>query len=208
MAAPVWTNGYPLIGVVAPTTVEVKTKTNLAGNSYAIAVTHGSAAPTSALVKSGSPAGFVSRVTIPMTAANTEYSGDITGLTSGTIYDIYAVAEDSTPTLQAAPRLLFYGVSLGGLSVIDSTDVARDAFPTLAVRFGGLSAINSSLQGITGITVYSSMAEIFKAAAAQGIITASPYSSSASRVADINSALSLSPSPYDSKPSVVGAWLL
>jgi hypothetical protein len=65
----------------------------------------GATAPTAAQVKAGTDnagAPALKSGTIPVTA-NTEATAPVTGLTADTTYDVYFVAEDAVPNLQAAP---------------------------------------------------------------------------------------------------------
>ena len=71
----------------------------------------GSTAPDAAQVKAGVDYGAVTVInygSIVLSAADTENTADITGLSPSTAYDVYFVAEDDegTPNLQANQKFL------------------------------------------------------------------------------------------------------
>jgi hypothetical protein len=107
---PTWAGSYPKAGTIAGTSAQFLAKTNEAGKAYFVVVPHLAAAPSSAQVKAGQNAagvsvavGFSANVAF---AANTEASFSSSGLTPSTSYDVYLVAEDLVPNLQAAPVMV------------------------------------------------------------------------------------------------------
>jgi hypothetical protein len=107
-----------------------------------VVVPNGAAAPSSAQVKAGQnaagnpvAAGFSGNVAI---TANTQVSFSASNLTSGTAYDVYIVAQDAVPNLQAAPVKL------------DITTVAQ---PTPNWSRYDLTSVNGAAIGDTKIFV-------------------------------------------------------
>lgn len=105
---PVNTAGYPKIGNITPTSLELLTSIDEAGISYYVLIPAvGSAAPTTpAQVKSGldgngNPAFKSGTIT---NTANTQAAATISGLDPLTAYNIYVVSQDAAtpPNLQAA----------------------------------------------------------------------------------------------------------
>jgi len=80
-------------------------KTVVKGTAYYVVLADGATAPNAAEVKAGTAAGGGSAIangSISLTA-NTENTAAVTGLTAETAYDVYFVAEDAVPNLQASP---------------------------------------------------------------------------------------------------------
>ncbi len=100
---PNWESGYPQIANIGSTSFDLKVKINESGKVYYAVVSDGSAALTSAQVKSGT--GFIKAGNSDV-IANTEATLSITGLNSNTSYDVYVVAEDNVPNLMASPTKL------------------------------------------------------------------------------------------------------
>ena|GEM_PF-578160 len=96
---PTWIANYPKTADVTTTGFKLLAKTNESGKAYYVLMADGAAAPSVANVKSGTGAIKHGQITLQ---ANIEASITITGLTSGTAYDIYVVAEDAIPNLQTA----------------------------------------------------------------------------------------------------------
>lgn len=108
---PVWTSSYPKTANVESTTLDVVANMDEEGIAYYVVLTDGATAPTSAEVKAGTGsggAGVEASGNIIVTAATTDFSDNVTGLTASTAYDIYVVAEDdeTSPNLQASPELV------------------------------------------------------------------------------------------------------
>ena len=106
--APSWTSGWPKANAATQTGFTARVNTSAAGNAYYVVLPSGATAPSSAQVKAGqdntSTAVAANRKgTITVSAAATEYTAAVSGLTGGTTYDVYYVAEDGTPNLQSTP---------------------------------------------------------------------------------------------------------
>jgi hypothetical protein len=107
---PVWAGSYPKAGTIGGTTAQFLVETNENGKAYFVVVPHGAGAPTSVQVRAGQnsasvsvAAGFSGNVAF---ASNTEANFSASGLTPSTSYDVYLVAEDLVPNLQAAPVMI------------------------------------------------------------------------------------------------------
>jgi endonuclease/exonuclease/phosphatase family metal-dependent hydrolase len=108
---PIFTATYPIVNLTAATGFTVRTNLDEAGQTYFVVLPSGSTAPSSAQVKNGQDGSGASlttnlKGTINVAAGNTEYTAVVNGLTPVTAYDIYFVAEDNTPNLQATPTMV------------------------------------------------------------------------------------------------------
>ncbi|MFD0717055.1 putative Ig domain-containing protein [Paenibacillus sp. GCM10027626] len=96
---------YPKWATESETTVQVLSKANKQGRLYAIAVLLNEPSPTAAQVKAGknsNNSNALSFSQIPF-AADAEIILQLNGLTAGTDYDIYVVAEDNNGNIQSLP---------------------------------------------------------------------------------------------------------
>lgn len=105
---PAWTATWPKAGQLSPTSITVRAQTNETGTAYYVVLADGATAPSAAQVKAGTdsanaPAGASGTLAL---TADTEATGPVTGLTADTSYDVYLVAEDAVPNLQASPVLV------------------------------------------------------------------------------------------------------
>ena len=105
---PTFTSSYPKTGNVLSSGFDVLTNLNEAGKTYFVVLANNATAPTSTQVKNGQDdtGNAVSsnlKGTITNTAASTEYSLSVTGLSAGTDYDVYAVVDDNVGNLQPSP---------------------------------------------------------------------------------------------------------
>jgi hypothetical protein len=104
-----YTSGWPKADNPTAGGFTAKTKTNVGGKTYFVVLAQGATAPSSAQVKAGQDASGNSLASnlygsITATSAETDYTTAVTGLSSGTSYDVYFVAEDeSGKNLQASP---------------------------------------------------------------------------------------------------------
>jgi len=102
---PEWTATWPKVDTQTTTGFTVRANTNEDGTAYYVVLADGATAPSAAEVKAGTAAGGGSALangSISLTA-NNENTAAVTGLTAGTAYDVYFVAEDDVPNLQASP---------------------------------------------------------------------------------------------------------
>lgn len=105
---PTWVSGWPKVDTQTIDSFTVRARTDEAGAAYYVVLAGGSAAPDANQVKAatdgvGAPA--IDSGSLVLTA-NIEATASVTGLTRTTSYDVYVVAEDAVPNLQAAPELV------------------------------------------------------------------------------------------------------
>ncbi|MCA6381841.1 MAG: choice-of-anchor J domain-containing protein [Cytophagales bacterium] len=105
---PSFTATYPKISNLTSSGFDLITNHNEIGKTYLVILPNNAAAPTSAQVKSGQdatgaslPSNLVGSVYV--TVINFEYAISVAGLSDNTDYDVYAVAEDLIPNIQATP---------------------------------------------------------------------------------------------------------
>jgi len=108
ITAPDWIATWPQAEQLSPTSITVRAQTNETGTAYYVVLADGATAPSAAQVKAGndssnSPATVAGNLAL---TANTEATGPVTGLTADTSYDVYFIAEDAVPNLQATPVLI------------------------------------------------------------------------------------------------------
>ncbi|WP_379135385.1 hypothetical protein, partial [Paenibacillus sp. sgz500958] len=131
----------PNVSNVAATAFDLSASIDEAGKIYYVVVGDGQTAPTAAQVKSGVT---YSGVSILASGSNIVGSGpyshtfNVSGLTSGTAYDVYAVAEDDEglPNLQGAPVKLDV-----------STLVVQAAPVASSVSISGTAQVGQTLTG-------------------------------------------------------------
>lgn len=106
--------GYPAVSSITAGGFTLAVKSNEAGEAHYVVVPDGTAAPTSAMVSAAAGGGTytdadgatvtpAATASITVTAADTEYTDDITGLDGQTAYDVYVVLEDGDNALQSSP---------------------------------------------------------------------------------------------------------
>lgn len=165
---PTFTSGYPSINSILPTGFTVTTNLDELGKTYFVVLASGATAPSSLQVKSGQDAGsntLASNLvgTINVTSAASEFTSAVTGLNSSTAYDVYVVAEDNVPNLQASPSKLivstetqfvenfntcdgtasFTHFSITGAQVWGCTDFGRASSKGMRMNgFAGTSKVN------------------------------------------------------------------
>ncbi len=105
---PSFTSNYPSIANFTASGFDLFTNLNESGKTYFVVLPDGASAPSSSQVKNGQNASGVSVASgysgfIDVAAGSTEYSTTLSGLNSGTDYDVYVVAEDAVPNLQNSP---------------------------------------------------------------------------------------------------------
>ena len=108
LTAPSFENSTPSSSSITQTGFTLGTDIDEAGTIYYVVVPDGASAPSSAQVKAGTDASNGSPIANASQAVSTggfTHDFSVTGLTAGTAYDVYVVAEDDedTPNLQASP---------------------------------------------------------------------------------------------------------
>jgi endonuclease/exonuclease/phosphatase family metal-dependent hydrolase len=104
--APTFTTTFPKVTNVTTTAFNVESAINEAGKTYYVVVANNAPAPTAAQVKAGldgagNPLTGTFKGTLEHSAANVSVVAQVTGITILTDYDVYFVAEDIIPNLQA-----------------------------------------------------------------------------------------------------------
>ena len=126
---PEWVSGWPKADTATSNGFTVRAKANEAGNAYYVVVAAGASAPTAAQVKAGYDSTGSSALrsgTLALTV-DTENSDLVTGLSPGTSYDVWFVAEDGVSNLQADPSKVIVTVNPGAVSAANSTATASPA---------------------------------------------------------------------------------
>ena len=102
---PVWTATWPQVNTLTTTGLTARAKTNEAGIAYYVVLSGGATAPSAAQVKAGTDStGAAAPKSGNMAlTANAEAIAAVTGLSPGTTYDVWFVAQDAVPNLQASP---------------------------------------------------------------------------------------------------------
>lgn len=106
--APSFENSTPAVSGTSNSQTTLTVRLDEIGTAYYVVVADGAGAPSSAQVKDGQDSGGSAASfsgSIIINSASQDFDDDITGLSSGTAYDIYVVAEDDegTPNLQSNP---------------------------------------------------------------------------------------------------------
>jgi len=102
---PNWIATWPQVDGVTATGGTARAQIDEDGTAYYVVLADGAAAPSSAQVEAGNDAGdspALQSGSIALTAT-TEGTDAISGLTENTAYDVYFVAKDGVPNLQASP---------------------------------------------------------------------------------------------------------
>ncbi len=105
---PSFTATYPKISNLASSGFDLITNLNEIGKTYLVILPNNATAPSSAQVKNGQDATGASLAanligSINVTVINFEYAIAVAGLSDNTDYDVYVVAEDLIPNIQATP---------------------------------------------------------------------------------------------------------
>ncbi|MEQ8237781.1 MAG: lamin tail domain-containing protein [Cyclobacteriaceae bacterium] len=127
VSPPSWTSGYPFLINYTNTSFDIIGQINEAGTVYFVVLLDGSTAPSSAEVKAGTGSAGASTATNGFNAAalTTDVTLSISGLSSGTDYNVYVVAEDdeTNPNLQASPVRLDFPIKVAITEFINDPDV-------------------------------------------------------------------------------------
>lgn len=108
---PAFENSTPSSSLITQTGFTLATDINEAGTIYYVVVADGASVPTSTQVKAGTGSGGSGQITSGNAVVSTgsfTNNFSVTGLSAGSTYDIYVVAEDDegSPNLQISPTLL------------------------------------------------------------------------------------------------------
>ncbi|MEJ8553761.1 S-layer homology domain-containing protein [Tepidibacter sp. Z1-5] len=102
---PIDASGYPKVDKTTTDGFTVRAKANENGTAYYVVVANGVTAPSSSEVKAGTASGGGAALKSGSISlnANTEGTSAVTGLSSGTDYDVYVVSQDSLANIQSSP---------------------------------------------------------------------------------------------------------
>ncbi|MGY3090484.1 hypothetical protein ACVWYF_003539 [Hymenobacter sp. UYAg731] len=103
------TPASPSASTITATSFLLSSNINEVGKTYYVVLPSGATAPTAAQVKAGkNAAGTVVTLSgnFANPTANTAATSTVSSLTASTDYDVYVVAEDAVPNLQASPVLV------------------------------------------------------------------------------------------------------
>ncbi len=162
--APEWIETWPQAAQLSSTSITVHAQTNEAGTAYYVVLPGGATPPPGAeQVKAGTDGNGALALksgNLPL-IANTEATGTVTDLTADTTYDVYFVAEDGVPNLQASPSMVSVSLVSTGMVIWDpvqpltgSTDIVTTGLTNVAgANFGittGTTTIVNNGVGETG----------------------------------------------------------
>ncbi len=105
LVAPAFQNATPGLSGTTDSATTLAVRLNETGTAYYVVVADGAAAPSAAQVKAGqnnAGAAALKSGSINISNNSADFTTNISGLTAGTSYDIYVVAEDSATNLQAS----------------------------------------------------------------------------------------------------------
>ncbi|MCH7226807.1 GDSL-type esterase/lipase family protein [Haloferula sp. A504] len=146
---PAWIAGWPQVDGVTTTGATARARIDETGTAYFVVVADGDPAPSAAQVKAGddssnSPAIAGGSIAL---SADTESTAAITGLTPGTTYDVYFVAEDdaTAPNLQTNPALV-----IGITTQTPSPSIVFYDFEDASLDNPTTEATNTSSSTMTG----------------------------------------------------------
>ncbi|WP_262383883.1 lamin tail domain-containing protein [Hymenobacter lutimineralis] len=129
---PTFATGSPSTSAPTGTGFTLSSTINEVGKTYYVVLADGATAPTAAQVKAASGTPLASgNFTNP--TANTAATSVVGGLSASTAYDVYVVAEDNVPNLQASPVKLDVTTGSGApVPTISPSGAALTAFNTVA----------------------------------------------------------------------------
>jgi hypothetical protein len=150
---PVFENSKPAASSIVQTSLTLETDIDEAGTIYYVIVPNGATAPTSAEVKAGTGNGGSGQITSGNAAVNTggfTNNFAVTGLTAGTAYDVYVVAQDDegTPNLQTSPTKVDVTTTKYPLTITANASQSKiygATEPTLTYTFTGF--VNGDVEG-------------------------------------------------------------
>ncbi len=163
---PTFENSTPVSSLIAQTSFTLETDIDEAGTIYYVAVVDGATAPTSSEVVAGTGNGGAGEVASGNAVVSTGgFTNDfnVTGLTSGTAYDVYVVAQDdeATPNLQTSP------------TKIDVT-LELDPIPTVKIELqtsgSNIDVILTSVNVDFNTDIWNSLSFTLKSPTASGVV--------------------------------------
>ncbi|MEQ9205528.1 MAG: YDG domain-containing protein, partial [Cyclobacteriaceae bacterium] len=159
--APVFENSTPSSSAITQTGFALSTDIDEAGIIYYVVVSNGVGVPTSAQVKAGQNSSGGSPITSGNAAVTTGgFTNDfsVTGLTAGTDYDVYVVAQDdeATPNIQTNPTK----VAVSTITQSSSQNISTLYGTTVGYSGDGNLATNAKIDGPTDL-VYDTSGNLF-----------------------------------------------
>ena len=153
LTPPIFENTTPIVSSVTQTGFTLSTDIDEAGTIYYIIVPGGSTSPTSTQVKNASAPSGVTLIASGNQAVNSggfTHDFSISGLTQGTPYDVYVVAQDdeATPNLQNSPEkigVLTASSIAPSITFVDITKTYGDANFDLAATSNSPGTISYSI---------------------------------------------------------------
>jgi hypothetical protein len=126
---PVNAVGFPQISDLLSDGFDFLTKINEIGKTYFVLLASGSTAPSIAQIKAGTDATdapAIQAAQITIADPSLTYTKNITGLTAGTTYVVYAVSEDASGNIQASSSKLDVTTSSALVPSLSATETAVD----------------------------------------------------------------------------------
>ncbi|PKH50241.1 hypothetical protein CXF68_05795 [Tenacibaculum sp. Bg11-29] len=148
---PLFENSKPVASSIHQKSFTLETDIDEAGTIYYVVLADGATGPTSAEVKVGTGTGGSIQVTSGNTVVNTRdnsHNFNVTGLTAGTAYDVYTVAQDdeSIPNIQTSPIKIKITTAANTLPTFTST-------PVIAINEGSTYTYNITTNDVDGDAV-------------------------------------------------------
>ncbi|WP_207429040.1 YDG domain-containing protein [Pedobacter sp. SYSU D00535] len=180
---PTFLTNYPAVSDVTATSLNLSTNLNEPGKTFYVVLPDGSDAPSTDQVIAGQnassvPAAFSGE--IETTSAATASSVTITGLTSGTSYDIFAVANDKLGNYQAFPVKFDVTTTTTATTATATTDAVSTQTATTATLPGTVNDGGAETTVTFEYGTSSALTSFTSVAATPGTIAAKTGSTSVS----------------------------
>ena len=146
---PVNAVGFPQISNLLSDGFDFLTKINEIGKTYFVLLASGSTAPSIAQIKAGTDATdapAIQAAQITIADPSLTYTKNITGLTAGTTYVVYAVSEDANGNIQASSSKLDVTTSIVLVPSLSATETELD-FSFVEQNFSS-NVLNYQIQGL------------------------------------------------------------
>jgi hypothetical protein len=159
---PDWIATWPKVDPLSTTSLTVRAQTNETGTAYFVVLAEGATAPSADQVKGGNDSADAPALKSGSLAltANTEATGPVTGLTTDTTYDIWFVAEDGVPNLQASPTMVSISLSNAGVVTWGSVQAITGASDIISSGVTGLAGADFGIAPGTTTTVNNGAVDI------------------------------------------------
>lgn len=144
--APVFESSTPSVSNISTTTMDLTADIDEAGKIYYVVLPSGTSQPTASAVKAGTATGIVTAGNATVSSGAFSNTFSVSGLSAGTTYDIYVVAEDDegTPNLQAAATKI--SVTTAVPTITSATyDASTNALVVTGANFGANAGISNDI---------------------------------------------------------------